>query len=69
MAVIIDAVFCKGCELCLVVCKPQALSIGAERNAKGYLTPSINAEACIACRNCEIICPEMAITVEDEKHA
>ncbi len=67
MAVIIDPVYCKGCELCLVVCKFEALTIGTERNAKGYLTPTINADKCTQCRNCEIICPEMTITVVAEK--
>lgn len=66
MPITIDATYCKGCELCLVVCKPQALSTGTERNAKGYLTPSVDQERCIACGTCEIICPEMAITVEEE---
>lgn len=67
MSVIIDDLYCKGCELCLVVCKPQALSTGTRRNAKGYLMPDVDQDACIACGNCEITCPEMAVTVTVEE--
>lgn len=66
MSITIDTTYCKGCELCLVVCKPEALTQGSERNTKGYLTPFVNQEACVACRNCELVCPEMAITVEED---
>lgn len=66
MSVIIDTAYCKGCELCLVVCKPQALSTGTVRNAKGYLVPTVDQNACVSCGNCELTCPEMAVTVEEE---
>ncbi len=66
MSVTIDTVFCKGCELCLVVCKPEALRQGTERNAKGYLTPVVDQETCVSCESCALVCPEMAITVEKE---
>ena len=67
MSLIIDKTYCKGCNLCAVVCKPQALSKGNERNAKGYLTPEWDAEKCVQCENCAITCPELAITVKKEK--
>ena len=61
--ILIDEAYCKGCELCLVVCKTQALGVGAARNAKGYRLPAYNGDACVACGSCEWICPELAITV------
>ena len=61
--VTIDKVYCKGCNLCIAVCKPGALAKGSERNAKGYMVPDHNQEVCIACGNCELTCPEMAMTV------
>ena len=61
--VTIDKVYCKGCNLCVAVCKPGSLSKGSERNAKGYMMPAYEPEGCIACGNCELTCPEMAITL------
>lgn len=67
MSVVIDKEYCKGCNLCIAVCKPGALSEGGERNAKSYLVPDHDPEKCVACGTCEITCPEMAITVTKEK--
>ena len=68
--VTIDKIYCKGCNLCIAVCKPGALSQGSERNAKGYIVPDHNQELCVACTNCEVTCPEMSITViKEEKGA
>ena len=67
MSVIIDTVYCKGCNLCIAVCKGKALSQGVTRNAKGYIAPQWAKQSCTACMNCEITCPEMAITVEKEQ--
>jgi 2-oxoglutarate ferredoxin oxidoreductase subunit delta len=65
--VIIDDVWCKGCELCIAVCKGKALTRGTRRNAKGYVTPRWEGESCTSCLACEITCPELAITVEKEE--
>ena len=63
----IDKNQCKGCELCLAVCKFEALEPGTERNAKGYIVPSHNDDNCTSCKMCDHICPDMAITVTKEK--
>lgn len=69
-AVIIDKIYCKGCNLCIAVCKPSALSKGSERNARGYVVPDHDPEACVACLSCEVTCPELSITViKGEKDA
>jgi len=67
-AVTIDKIYCKGCNLCIAVCKTAALSKGSERNAKGYLIPLHDSEACSACANCEVTCPELAVTVEKSEN-
>ena len=65
--VTIDKVYCKGCNLCIAVCKTAALSKGSERNTRGYLVPQHDTEACKACANCEVTCPELAVTVENRE--
>jgi len=67
MRLIIDTIYCKGCNLCVVACASKALTPGETRNAKGYTFPRWEEQVCVACMSCEIICPEMAITVEKEK--
>ena len=61
--VLIDKHYCKGCNLCIAVCKVEALSKGSERNAKGYIVPVHDSSLCVACTFCEMTCPEMVITV------
>jgi 2-oxoglutarate ferredoxin oxidoreductase subunit delta len=64
----IDAVFCKGCRLCIDVCKKNVYELGDHRNAKGYLVPEAKRpEDCAGCFVCEMTCPDMVITVEVEK--
>ncbi len=63
----IDKDQCKGCELCIAVCKNEALKPGKERNSKGYLVPEHISKICISCMMCDLICPDMAITVTREK--
>lgn len=60
----IDETYCKGCSLCIAVCKPNALDEGTQRNAGGYIVPAYNGDKCILCGNCEWTCPEMCITVD-----
>lgn len=67
MSLTIDKDYCKGCTICVVVCKPGALSPGTERNAKSYLVPAHDPELCVACGNCAVTCPELAITVVKDK--
>jgi Fe-S-cluster-containing hydrogenase component 2 len=33
---------CKGCGLCVPVCRPGALEMTDERNAKGYVLPRLS---------------------------
>jgi len=62
----IDKNQCKGCELCIINCKFEALVRGTERNSKGYIVPAYIADKCTSCKMCEFICPDLAITVIKE---
>ncbi len=61
--IIVDEAICKGCSLCIAVCKPGALRDGKRRNKGGHVVPDYEDAGCIQCANCEWTCPEMAITV------
>ena len=51
--VTIDQERCKGCELCVDVCRKQLLSLAPSVNQKGY-HPAMctDQEACISCAMC-----------------
>lgn len=66
MAIIIDAAYCKGCNLCIAICAKEALVKGHIRNNKGYIVPDINQDLCVNCKNCEIVCPELTISLTKE---
>ncbi len=64
-AVIIDSERCKGCDLCVVTCPTDTLSLQPkEVNNRGYhfAYPS-NPEACIGCAACSTVCPDACIEV------
>ncbi len=63
-AIVVDTVKCKGCELCMVACPTNVITMAKQVNAKGYhyATPS-EADACIGCSNCAVVCPDSCITV------
>lgn len=54
---------CKGCELCTVECKEQALIIRDAINSKGYRYVIANNDLCTGCVNCALVCPDAVITV------
>ena len=54
---------CKGCYLCVANCKPGALSISSEVNAKGYLVPQVDQDKCVQCACCYTMCPDLVFEV------
>ncbi len=54
---------CKGCKLCISVCKFGALKVSENLNKLGYhYIQSVNSK-CKGCKNCAIICPDFAIEI------
>lgn len=60
----INKEFCKGCGLCISVCKKDVLRLGEELNSKGssYVVLK-NPGNCIGCKACSTMCPEGAIAL------
>jgi 2-oxoglutarate ferredoxin oxidoreductase subunit delta len=61
--VVIDIQKCKGCELCTVACKEEALKLSDTINIKGYRYIIANNDLCNGCVNCALVCPDAVITV------
>ncbi len=61
--VVIDIQKCKGCELCTVACKENALILSDVLNSKGYRYIIANNDLCTGCVNCALVCPDAVITV------
>jgi len=59
----IDREICKGCDICVKLCRKGALRSGGKPNGKGYFPPEAREELCNGCGLCELYCPELAITV------
>jgi 2-oxoglutarate ferredoxin oxidoreductase subunit delta len=66
--IIVDQRYCKGCGLCIDVCRPQIIVLDPDTiTDKGYHPAMLTDESrCTACTNCGLICPEVAITVVKE---
>lgn len=56
---------CKGCELCVVACPVDVLSLHSKNvNLKGYhYAYMANPDKCIGCASCGYVCPDGCITV------
>ncbi|MCI9285029.1 4Fe-4S binding protein [Clostridium sp. HCS.1] len=64
-AVDIDRERCKGCDLCVVACPCDVLSLQKKDvNDRGYhYATDTKPESCIGCAACATVCPDGCITV------
>ena len=68
-AIVVDADYCKGCEVCVGSCPQHVIGMTEnDVNAKGYhYAYMVNPDDCTGCANCGIVCPDAAITVYRKK--
>jgi 2-oxoglutarate ferredoxin oxidoreductase subunit delta len=62
----IDVEKCKGCELCVVACPQDALTLSREINKQGYHYAVLVEDVCNGCKSCSLVCPDAVITVYRE---
>ena len=64
-AVTIDSERCKGCDLCVVACPTNELSLQPkEVNNRGYhFAYAVDMSKCIGCASCATVCPDACIEV------
>jgi 2-oxoglutarate ferredoxin oxidoreductase subunit delta len=69
-AIIVDTERCKGCNLCVIACPTDVISLNEQVNGKGF-NPAYpaNHDSCTGCMNCSMVCPDMCITVYRYKPA
>ncbi len=64
----VNELFCKGCELCVIVCPPKVIALDMNRlTPKGYHPATLARDGCTGCAVCTVVCPETAIKVYREK--
>lgn len=56
----IFATWCKGCNICVVLCPTQVLAMHPSGNYPIVVEP----ENCTACHFCDTHCPDLAIVVK-----
>lgn len=60
---VIDIQKCKGCELCTIACKEDAIQLSKEINNLGYRYAVVVDDLCTGCTNCALVCPDGVIKV------
>mgnify|MGYP000706504934 CR=1 FL=1 len=56
---------CKGCGLCVSVCRKDALRLSENMNKQGYYYAEADQEKCISCGMCYQMCPDCCIELSD----
>ncbi len=65
--IVVNDLYCKGCETCIAACPPQVMALDMERlTPKGYHPTHLVKEGCTGCAICAVVCPDAAITVYRE---
>jgi 2-oxoglutarate ferredoxin oxidoreductase subunit delta len=60
--VVINTERCKGCELCIPVCKPEVLRMSEAQNTQGMHFPELLA-GCTGCTACALVCPDFCFEI------
>ncbi len=65
--IVVNELYCKGCEMCVAACPQEVLALAADRiTAKGYHPAELIADGCTGCGICAVVCPDAAITIYRE---
>ena len=64
--IVVNELYCKGCELCAEACPQDVISMAERITAKGYHPAELIAEGCTGCGICAVVCPEAALEVYRE---
>lgn len=60
----INQEWCKGCNICILICPKKVFELSQTPNQTGYFTVrAVKTENCIGCLECELHCPDLAIIV------
>ena len=69
-SIVVNELYCKGCELCVTACPQGVIRMATDRlTVKGYHPAYLTGEGCTGCAVCAVVCPEAAITVLRERVA
>lgn len=64
IVILIDRDLCKGCDICVKVCKPEGLKlVDAPDKWEGAVVDMVAPDECTFCRLCELQCPDFAIRI------
>ncbi len=57
--IVFDPEACKGCGLCVEICRSKARRMSAEVNSHGVRPAHVQGEICTRCGTCYYFCPEL----------
>ena len=64
----LDESLCKGCGICVDVCRAKVFDVGGGLSPRGLpVVIAARPKDCTGCLQCEYLCPDMAIAVTEEE--